>query len=96
MLETSDHLGRSVGYISDIERSRTGPPDLELVRKLEELFDTEDERLLKLAISERNSMPTHIVQEIQNKPLLRDVFFRLKNKPEQELRDWLEADAKKT
>jgi transcriptional regulator with XRE-family HTH domain len=94
--ETSDFVKRSVSYISDIEQARTGPPDLEVVRKFEEYFETKENRLVNLAVVERNTMPTQILQDIQQKPLLRDLYFRLKDMPEDELREWLESDSKKS
>lgn len=89
---TSEQIGRSIGYISDMEQGRTGPPDLELVKKFEEFFGITDERLTNLAIKERTMMSTQVMPEFQQRPVLRDLFFRLKNMSDQELKEWLESE----
>ena len=88
--EVSDEIGRSIGYLSDIEQSRSGPPDIEIVRQIETFLGTQDSRLVNLAMKERDMSPKTIVQNIQGKPLLRDIYFRVKDMTDEELRELID------
>jgi transcriptional regulator with XRE-family HTH domain len=88
--ETGNHVGVSVGYMSDIEQGRKGPPDLETVRKLQEFFRVSDNHLVTLASDLRTRRPTEIVQHIQNRPRLSDLLARAKNLSDEQLEKLIE------
>jgi len=52
--ELSEKIGKSIGYLSDIEHGRKRPPDLEMVNKIEIFLSVEDGELLLIANRERN------------------------------------------
>lgn len=83
--ETSEATGLSVGYLSDIEQGRKGPPDVEVIRKLQDFLGISDDELMKLAERERTKMPSKMLQSLQAKPKLNDLFFRLKDLSDEDL-----------
>jgi transcriptional regulator with XRE-family HTH domain len=87
--ETSEATGLSVSYLSDIEQGRKSPPDIDVVRKLQDFLGITDDSLVYLAERERTKMPTQMFQSFQAKPKLHDLFFRLKNLSDEELEDFL-------
>lgn len=87
--ETSEATGLSVSYLSDIEQGRKSPPDVQIVRMLQDFLGIADDAHVPLAERERTKMPTQMIQSFQSKPRLHDLFFRLKNLSEEELEDFL-------
>lgn len=87
--ETSERTGLSVGYLSDIEQGRKGPPEIQVVRKLQEFLNITDDSLVKLAERERTRKPSQMLQSLSSRPMLQDLFFRLKDMPEEELENIL-------
>lgn len=83
--ETGAHVGLSIGYMSDIEQGRKGAPDLETVRKLQEYLRVENDALVILASESRTKRPTEIVQHIQNRPMLSQLFMRARNLSDERL-----------
>lgn len=92
--ETAEHIGLSIGYLSDIEQGRKSPPDLETVRKLQDFLRVDGDKLVSLASEARTKRPTEIVQHIQKRPRLTDLFMRAKNMSDEEL-EKLIAEASK-
>lgn len=92
--ETAEHIGLSIGYLSDIEQGRKSPPDLETVRKLQDFLRFEGDKLVTLASEARTKRPAEIVQHIQKRPRLTDLFMRAKNMSDEEL-EKLIAEASK-
>ena len=88
--ETAKHVDRSVSYMSDVEQGRKGPPDLEMVRKLQDFLRVEGDTLIILASEARTKRPTEIVQHIQNRPRLSVLFMRAKNLSDEELEELIE------
>jgi cytoskeletal protein RodZ len=86
----SEHLNLSIGYLSDIEQSRKGPPDLEIVRKYEELVGIEDQSLITLASKLKTKVRPDITQSLQTRPKLNEVMFRVKDLPDDELDEIIE------
>lgn len=89
--EVGDYMGLSVGYISDIEQGRKSAPDLETVRKLQDFLRVENNALLTLASEERTNRPTEIVQHMQNRPKLSELFMRARNLSDEQLEKLIEA-----
>lgn len=87
--EVADAVGLSIGYISDIEQGRKSPPELEIVRKLQDFLSVKDNRLVILASDERTNRPSEVVQQMQKRPLLTQLFTRAKNAPDEQLEKWL-------
>jgi transcriptional regulator with XRE-family HTH domain len=89
--EVGDHVGLSVGYISDIEQGRKSAPELETVRKLQEFLRVENDGLIVLASEARTKRPTEIVQHLQNRPKLSELFMRARNLSDERLEELIEA-----
>ncbi len=87
--ETAKAVDLSVGYISDIEQGRKGAPDVLVVQKLQEFLGITDNRLIRLADSERTKMPTQMIQSLQSKPKLNHLFFRLKDMSDEDLEKFI-------
>ncbi len=83
----SEELGLSIGYISDIEQGRKGPPDLETVRKYERIINIEDGSLVSLASRLRGKLKPDITQQLRARPQLADVLLRISDLPEDELKE---------
>lgn len=74
--KVSKYVGRSIGYLSDIENNRKGPPNLEIVRKIEELFCIDDGKLINLAAKLKRKIPKGVKQRIQMTPRLSEALLR--------------------
>lgn len=74
--KVSEYVGRSIGYLSDIENNRKGPPNLEIVRKIEELFCIDDGKLINLAAKLKRKVPKDVKQRIQMSPKLSEALLR--------------------
>jgi transcriptional regulator with XRE-family HTH domain len=72
----SEYVGKSIGYLSDIEHDRKGPPDLETVRKIEECLGTDDGKLINLASKLRKRIPKDVTQRIRMAPKLSEALLR--------------------
>jgi transcriptional regulator with XRE-family HTH domain len=87
--EVAQFIGKSIGYVSDIEHDRRRPPDLETVAKIEEFFGIEDSSLLKLARkirkhhNIRRDLKTSLTQRLNMNPKLESVLLRAENLPEE-------------
>jgi transcriptional regulator with XRE-family HTH domain len=92
--ETAEFTGLSISYLSDIEQGRKSPPDLETVRKLQDFLRVKGDKLLTIASKARTKMPTEVVQQIQNRPRLSELFFRAKNLTDEELEDLIDQASK--
>ena len=77
--EVADEIGLSIGYISDIEQGRKSPPDLEIVRTLQDFLRVENNELVLLASDERTKRPTEVMHQLQKRPILSQLFMRVKN-----------------
>lgn len=74
--KVSEYVDRSIGYLSDIENNRKGPPNLEIVRKIEELFCIDDGKLINLAAKLKRKVPKDVKQRIQMSPKLSEALLR--------------------
>jgi transcriptional regulator with XRE-family HTH domain len=72
----SEYVGKSIGYLSDIEQDRKGPPDLETVRKIEEFFEIDNGKLIALASKLRRRVPKNVTQGIRMNPKLSEALLR--------------------
>lgn len=88
--EVAQYIGVSIGYVSDIEQGRKGPPELETVRKLQEFLRVKNNELVALASDLRARRPSEIVQHIQNRPRLSVLLARAKNLSDAELEKLIE------
>jgi transcriptional regulator with XRE-family HTH domain len=93
--EAGDHVGLSVGYVSDIEQGRKSAPDLETVRKLQDFLRVDNDALVILASEARTKRPTEIVQHIQNRPKLSELFMRARNLTDEQLEKLIEEASKR-
>ena len=92
--ETAEHVTFSIGYLSDIEQGRKSPPDLETVRKLQDFLRVEGDKLVILASEARTKRPAEIVQHIQKRPRLSELFMRAKNMSDEQLEKLIEEASK--
>jgi len=74
--EIGEYIGKSIGYISDIEHDRKRPPDLETVSKIEDFLGVEDGSLLKLAKKIRKNMKPSLSTRFKQKPKLKYALLR--------------------
>ena len=74
--EVGEYIGKSIGYISDIEHDRRRPPDLETVSKIEDFLGVKDGSLLKLAKTIRKNMKASLSKRLKQKPKLRYALLR--------------------
>ena len=93
--EAGDHVGLSVGYISDIEQGRKSAPDLETVRMLQDYLRVDDDALVILASEARTKRPTEIMQHLQSRPKLSELFMRARNLSDEQLEKLIEEASKK-
>ena len=84
--DLSEFMKLSIGYLSDIEQGRKAPPDLEIVRKMQEYLSVADGLLATLAEKARTRRPTEVAQQIQERPQLSELFFRVKDMSEEDLK----------
>ena len=76
------YIGKSIGYISDIEHNRKRPPDLDTVGKIEDFLEIEDGSLIKLAKVIRKKVQHSIPQTLKMNPKLSTVLLRAENLPD--------------
>lgn len=53
--EVAKNIGKSIGYLSDIEHNRKQAPELEIVSKIEQFLNVNDGSLVNLANKVRNN-----------------------------------------
>lgn len=80
--EVSDYIGKSIGYISDIEHNRKRPPDLDTVSKIEDFLGISDGSLLNLAKIIRKKVKPSLPQRLKMNPKLSTVLLRAENLPD--------------
>ncbi|RLB16039.1 MAG: hypothetical protein DRG35_03385 [Deltaproteobacteria bacterium] len=73
--EIAEHIGKSIGYLSDVEHNRKSPPKLEVVSEIEDFLGIEDGKLLRLAKQFRKA-PKAMTQQIRMKPRLSAILLR--------------------
>lgn len=93
--EVGHYIGKSVGYISDIEHDRKRPPDLETVSKMEDFLGVEDGSLLTLAKKWRQSIIPNLSRSLKQNQKLTYVLLRAEQLPENELDNLIEQLKKK-
>jgi len=85
--EVSEYIKKSIGYVSDIEHNRKPPPDLETVRKMEELLGTRTGMLVNMASAIRKKAPLNLTQRLKSRPLLSEVLLRADDLSDDRLKD---------
>ena len=85
--EVAEYVGKSIGYLSDVEHGRKTPPDLDVVAKVEEILRVTDGTLLNLARQARAQRPTDLVRKLRARPLLAEMLLRAEGLPDDELRE---------
>lgn len=71
-----EYVGLSIGYISDIEHGRRRPPDLETVRKMEEVLSVAEGKLVNLALQVRKKVPEGVSEVFYRNPRLAEALLR--------------------
>lgn len=74
--ELGANIGKSIGYISDIEHDRKRPPDLETVSKIEDFLGIENGCLVTLSRKIRKKLKPNLSQALKMKPKLSTVLLR--------------------
>ena len=80
--ELGDAIGKSIGYISDIEHGRKRPPDLDTVCKIEDFLGIKKGHLLNLAREIRNASTHAFRKKMETNPKLATVLLRTDALPE--------------
>lgn len=83
-------VGKSIGYLSDIEHDRKGPPPLPVVEKIENILGMRDHFLLNLAADIRRQRPADFTKRIQMRPMLSELLLRADEFSDDELEEILE------
>ena len=87
----ADFVGKSIGYLSDIEHDRKGPPPLPVVEQIENILGMRDHFLLNLAADIRRQKPTDFTKRIQMRPILSELLLRADEQSDEELEKILEG-----
>jgi transcriptional regulator with XRE-family HTH domain len=87
--EISLFVGKSIGYLSDIEHDRKSPPDLAIVEKIEQTLGITDNYLVNLAARLRRQRPDKLAQRIRRRPILSEVLLRADEFSDKELEELL-------
>lgn len=74
--EIGEYVGKSIGYLSDVEHDRKGPPDLDTVEKIERFLGVKEGYLVNLAANIRKQTPMNVVERIKMRPKLSEVLLR--------------------
>lgn len=74
--EIANYIGKSIGYLSDIENDRKNPPERQVVEKIEEFLGIKDGYLSKLAEEVRSTLPTNLNNLVRAKPQLGELLLR--------------------
>lgn len=88
-------VGKSIGYLSDIEHGRKNPPKLDLVSKIEEALGITDGKLVELARTAREKLPVNIENTIKTRPALKEVLLRADEISDEDLNELLDKMNKK-
>lgn len=91
--QVGEYIGKSIGYISDIEHDRKRPPDLETVGKIEDFLGIEDGKLLNLARQIRKNVKPSLSKRLRQKPKLEYALLRAEKiyEDEEKLKQLLET-----
>lgn len=74
--QIAEEIGKSIGYVSDIEAGRKNPPEESTVQTLERFLGIRDGRLTALAREVRAVIPSNLNSLVQAKPILGDLLLR--------------------
>lgn len=74
--EVGEYIGKSIGYIADIEHGRKRPPDLETVSKIENFLGIKDGFLVNLAREIRNRVSLDFSRKLKMDPKLSTILLR--------------------
>jgi len=87
--EIGERIGKSIGYLSDIEHDRKGPPDLKTIEQIEILLGVSNNSLVKLAAEIRRQRPQDVSQRIRMRPILSEILLRADEFSDDELKEIL-------
>lgn len=88
--EIAEHIGKSIGYLSDIENGRKNPPDKEIVKKIEEFLGVKDGSLSAIAEELRSTLPSNLNNLVRARPQLGQLLLRGDELPDDELEKLLQ------
>jgi len=74
--EIGDYIGKSIGYLSDVENGRKNPPESHVVEKIERFLGVENGSLRRIAEEVRSTLPTNINNLVRAKPQLGELLLR--------------------
>lgn len=74
--EVGKYIGKSIGYLADIEHGRKLPPDLGTVRKIENYLGIKDGSLVNLAKLERNTSSRNLSHKLKTNHKLATILCR--------------------
>ena len=73
-----EYVGKSIGYLSDIENGRKRVPSLDIVLKIEEFLEITDGSLIEVATQVRRTIPKakELSEKILTMPKLSEALLR--------------------
>lgn len=80
--EVSNNIGKSIGYLSDIEHNRKRPPELEIVSKIEQFLSISNGSLVNLAnkirknFNEEWAKTSNLSKKLKADPKLSTILLR--------------------
>ncbi|HCA59036.1 MAG TPA: hypothetical protein DEP46_13770 [Blastocatellia bacterium] len=96
--EIANYVGKSIGYLSDIDSGRKNPPEREVVLKIEEFLGVRDGHLARIADEVRMTVPNNLKGLVTDSPQLGQFLFMgqalLREDPEHfsaQLEEYLES-----
>lgn len=86
--EVADYIGKSVGYLCDIEKGRKNPPDPETVRNIEIYLNVLDQALVTLAAKMKTKVEPTLQQIIKKRPQqMADLLCRADDLSDDEIKE---------
>ncbi|PNX50086.1 MAG: hypothetical protein BV456_07915 [Thermoplasmata archaeon M8B2D] len=79
--ELGEFVGKTIGYISDIEHDRKRPPKLDIVSEMEDFLGIKDGHLLALARKIRSTAKPTLTHRLKMNPELSSVLLRADQLP---------------
>ena len=88
--ELGSKVGISVSYLSDIEHGRKNPPDLEVVRKMEDFLGARKGALVSMANNIR-SATEDFREKMRRRPQLSELLLRADQLSDKELEEIIKS-----
>jgi transcriptional regulator with XRE-family HTH domain len=86
--DVADYIGKSIGYLCDIEKGRKNPPDTEIVKRIESYLNVADQALVNLASKMKTKVEPTLQQIIKKRPQqMADLLYRADDLTDKEIEE---------